>query len=144
VDGNIHHPNFGKVLEEAMDKMGIECVRHMDTDYETPALMIQDQVDFVKKHFGMPVAAPAAAKAASTAPRQSPGKRASTEAAKNRRGPAGPPMEQGPVRKARHPPTFADVKYGPHDANVLDLWLAKSDKPTPLLSDLLATCSPPD
>lgn len=30
-------------------------------------------------------------------------------------------------------PTHADVRYGPHDRNVLDLWLAKSDTPTPLL-----------
>jgi hypothetical protein len=30
-------------------------------------------------------------------------------------------------------PTHADVKYGPHERNVLDLWLAKSDKPTPLV-----------
>lgn len=31
------------------------------------------------------------------------------------------------------PPTFEDVAYGPHDRNVLDLWQAKSDKPTPLV-----------
>lgn len=30
-------------------------------------------------------------------------------------------------------PTHADVKYGPHERNVLDLWFAKSDKPTPLV-----------
>jgi hypothetical protein len=30
-------------------------------------------------------------------------------------------------------PTHADVRYGPHERNVLDLWLAKSDKPTPLV-----------
>lgn len=30
-------------------------------------------------------------------------------------------------------PTHADVKYGPHERNVLDLWLVKSEKPTPLL-----------
>ncbi|MCX7015448.1 MAG: alpha/beta hydrolase [Candidatus Sumerlaeota bacterium] len=34
------------------------------------------------------------------------------------------------------PPTFADVKYGPYDANVLDLWQAKSDKPTPVLINI--------
>ena len=26
-----------------------------------------------------------------------------------------------------------DVRYGPHERNVLDLWLVKSDKPTPLV-----------
>ncbi len=28
---------------------------------------------------------------------------------------------------------FANVKYGPHQRNVLDIWQAKSDKPTPLV-----------
>ena len=31
------------------------------------------------------------------------------------------------------PPDLANVSYGAHPRNVLDLWLAKSDKPTPLL-----------
>jgi acetyl esterase len=30
-------------------------------------------------------------------------------------------------------PTHADVKYGPHERNVFDLYLAKSDSPTPLV-----------
>src|SRR3954471_11173515 len=30
-------------------------------------------------------------------------------------------------------PTHADVKYGPHERNVLDAWLANSEKPAPLL-----------
>ncbi|MGV3756340.1 MAG: alpha/beta hydrolase [Verrucomicrobiota bacterium] len=30
-------------------------------------------------------------------------------------------------------PTFANVKYGPHERNVLDIWQAKSDAPTPLV-----------
>lgn len=30
-------------------------------------------------------------------------------------------------------PTHENVKYGPHERNVLDVWLAKSDKPTPVL-----------
>lgn len=33
----------------------------------------------------------------------------------------------------RPAPTYADVHYGPHERNVLDLWLAKSDAPTPLV-----------
>ncbi len=33
----------------------------------------------------------------------------------------------------RIPPTHANVKYGPHERNVLDFWQAKSDKPTPVL-----------
>src|SRR5262245_16722247 len=30
-------------------------------------------------------------------------------------------------------PTHADVKYGPHERNVFDLYLPESDKPTPLV-----------
>ena len=30
-------------------------------------------------------------------------------------------------------PTHADVSYGPHRRNVLDLFLAQSDEPTPLV-----------
>lgn len=31
------------------------------------------------------------------------------------------------------PPTHADVRYRPHASNVLDIWLAKSDTPAPLV-----------
>jgi acetyl esterase/lipase len=31
------------------------------------------------------------------------------------------------------PPTAANVKYGPHERNVLDFWQAKSEKPTPVV-----------
>ncbi|QDU45651.1 Carboxylesterase NlhH [Symmachiella dynata] len=31
------------------------------------------------------------------------------------------------------PPTHTDVKYGPHDRHVMDVWLAESDKPTPVV-----------
>jgi len=44
--------------------------------------------------------------------------------------------EQSNGRRARAPatpPTHRDVKYGPHDRNVMDVWLAESDKPTPVL-----------
>lgn len=30
-------------------------------------------------------------------------------------------------------PTQANVKYGPHERNILDFWQAKSDKPTPVV-----------
>ncbi len=33
----------------------------------------------------------------------------------------------------RPAPNLANVKYGPHERNVLDLWKAKSDRPTPLV-----------
>jgi carboxylesterase type B len=31
------------------------------------------------------------------------------------------------------PPTHTDVKYGTHDRHVMDVWLAESDKPTPVV-----------
>ncbi len=34
--------------------------------------------------------------------------------------------------KGRKPPTHANVKYGKHERNVFDIWLADSPKPTPL------------
>src|SRR5262245_38373259 len=34
---------------------------------------------------------------------------------------------------AKPAPDLANVKYGPHERNVLDLWKAKSDKPAPLI-----------
>jgi acetyl esterase len=42
---------------------------------------------------------------------------------------------QPPVQpKAKLPkPTFENVKYGPHERNVLDFWQAKSEQPTPVL-----------
>ena len=49
--GNIHHPNFGKHLKEAADKLGIECVRRMDTDYESMSAAFADMVEFLEKHF---------------------------------------------------------------------------------------------
>jgi len=33
----------------------------------------------------------------------------------------------------RTKPTFADVRYGPHERNVLDFWQAKSARPTPVV-----------
>jgi len=39
----------------------------------------------------------------------------------------------GRARPARPKPDHADVKYGSHERNVFDIWLAKSDKPTPLV-----------
>jgi acetyl esterase/lipase len=39
-----------------------------------------------------------------------------------------------PRSSAKKPaPTHADVSYGPHERNILDLWLAKSSSPTPLV-----------
>lgn len=35
--------------------------------------------------------------------------------------------------EARLEPVRADVRYGPHERNVLDFWPAKSDRPTPLV-----------
>ena len=40
---------------------------------------------------------------------------------------------QGRTRGPAQAPTHRDVKYGPYERNVMDVWLAKSDKPTPVL-----------
>lgn len=37
------------------------------------------------------------------------------------------------VRPPSIPPTHANVKYGPHDRNLMDVWLAESDDPTPVV-----------
>ena len=36
-------------------------------------------------------------------------------------------------RRQRVRPTHADVKYGQHERNVMDVWLAESEQPTPVL-----------
>ena len=45
------------------------------------------------------------------------------------RAPRDNPQPRGP----RVRPTHANVKYGPHERNVMDVWLAESDKPAPVL-----------
>lgn len=47
--------------------------------------------------------------------------------------PAPPPGGNRIPREYTHKPDLANVAYGPHERNVLDLWKAKSDKPTPLV-----------
>jgi len=48
------------------------------------------------------------------------------------------PAAQGPQKKGPvlPKPDHQDVKYGPYERNVLDLWKAKSEKPTPLLVNI--------
>jgi acetyl esterase/lipase len=38
-----------------------------------------------------------------------------------------------PIQAGRPKPDAENVRYGPHERNVLDLWLAKSDRSTPLV-----------
>ena len=52
-EGNIHHASFGRHLKKAMDELGIECVHHMDTDYDGFEAQSRDLFAFVKRHFGM-------------------------------------------------------------------------------------------
>ncbi len=49
--------------------------------------------------------------------------------------PASAQAQPKPARPAaNHPePTHANVKYGPYDRDLLDVWLAKSDRATPVL-----------
>jgi len=37
------------------------------------------------------------------------------------------------AQQGKPDPDVANAKYGPHERNVLDLWQAKSDSPTPLI-----------
>jgi len=54
---------------------------------------------------------------------------AAFRAARERQPGAGGRQQRPPIPA----PDLADVKYGPHERNVFDLWLAKSDRPTPLV-----------
>jgi acetyl esterase/lipase len=49
--GNIHHPNFGEHLKTAMDALGIECIRRMDSDYPSMDAAYKDMAQFVIRHF---------------------------------------------------------------------------------------------
>ncbi|MGE4488684.1 MAG: alpha/beta hydrolase fold domain-containing protein [Kiritimatiellales bacterium] len=51
--GNIHHPNFGNHLEDAMKKLGIECVRRTDADYDAPNAQYDEMVRFTLRHLGV-------------------------------------------------------------------------------------------
>lgn len=42
-------------------------------------------------------------------------------------------LRRRPTAQEEIPPTHANVKYGEHERNVLDLWVAESDQPTPLV-----------
>jgi len=42
-------------------------------------------------------------------------------------------QRQKAVPQFSRPPDFANVSYGPHERNVVDLWQAKSARPTPLV-----------
>ena len=44
-----------------------------------------------------------------------------------------PAPAQAQKLAGRLPPTHPDLKYGEHERQVMDLWLAPSDKPTPML-----------
>jgi hypothetical protein len=48
----IHHPKFGKVLKERMDKLGIECQVHTGISRGDES-WTKLTFEFVKKHFGM-------------------------------------------------------------------------------------------
>ena len=41
--------------------------------------------------------------------------------------------QQPQTNQRRTAPTHADLKYGPSDRNVMDVWLANADEPTPVL-----------
>ncbi|MBM4018709.1 MAG: esterase [Planctomycetes bacterium] len=47
--------------------------------------------------------------------------------------PATPDAGTGRTRTAAPAPAFADVRYGPHECNVLDFWKSSSDSPAPVV-----------
>lgn len=51
--GNIHHPKFGEHLKQAADKLGVECVAKLDTDYESLSAAYTDMLRFMQRCFGM-------------------------------------------------------------------------------------------
>ena len=51
--GDIHHPNFGRHLKKAMDELEIECIHHLDADYDNSGASTQDMFAFVERQFGM-------------------------------------------------------------------------------------------
>jgi acetyl esterase len=54
VPGDPHHSNFAKHLKGEMDRLGIECVIHMDTDYQGGMAEAHKEMGrWMKKHFGM-------------------------------------------------------------------------------------------
>ena len=50
--GNIHHPKFGEHLKAAADRLGVECISKLDSDYESMAEAYDDMVAFMQKCFG--------------------------------------------------------------------------------------------
>lgn len=46
---------------------------------------------------------------------------------------APPKADNRTPHEYKHKPDLANIAYGPHERNVLDLWQAKSDSPTPLV-----------
>jgi acetyl esterase/lipase len=49
---------------------------------------------------------------------------------------AGTPAKKPPAAAGGLAPTHVAVKYGPHARNVMDVWLARSDRPTPMLVNI--------
>jgi acetyl esterase len=49
--GNIHHPKFGEHMKAAADKLGVECVAKLDTDYESMSAAWTEMVKFMQKCF---------------------------------------------------------------------------------------------
>jgi len=57
----IHHPRFGEILKEKMDKMGVECVLRLREDLldlqpeDMRTSFFHELVDFLKRHLGTKV-----------------------------------------------------------------------------------------
>jgi len=53
VEGNIHNANFARHLKKLMDGLGIECVIHMNSDFDSQRAAFEDKMAFLKKHLGV-------------------------------------------------------------------------------------------
>ena len=50
VPGDVHHPNFGRVLKQRLDELGIECVLRLWEDYPGESDGDKEMAEFIAKH----------------------------------------------------------------------------------------------
>ena len=50
VAGQVHHPNFGRVLKQRLDELGIECVLRFWEDYPGEPDADREMAEFIRKH----------------------------------------------------------------------------------------------
>jgi acetyl esterase/lipase len=108
-----------ELLYEALKKAGVDATLHvvkgaghgLRGGEESSEKLFEIVADFFKRHL-----------------KRDPARREPTQKPK-----ADPKSRRGARKRPQlRPPTHKDVKYGPHERNVLDFYQAKSDTPTPV------------